>query len=268
MKKVIMHIKSANISGERIKQLADAPLKRRVPKKGESATYNKIAINDLLTIVALIIGLIGSIIIIPLLAESDSTFILIICSFLCIFVFSLLYAILKGTYMSIVGYVKLLFRDVRNETSEEAVRMFFKVVLIGDDTQNFNEKSVSYSYGIFQRMIPEIIAVDNEKFDNYLVNFRNLIQQTVDNEYRKFYNKLTPPDSYNYRIILSLDNEEREGFIAHKSKAMVKVIFFEPPSDANSGYVEFDILLELLLIKSGKFWFVADPMPAYTVIDE
>jgi hypothetical protein len=35
-----------------------------------------------------------------------------------------------------------------------------------------------------------------------------------------------------------------------------------------ASYVEFDITLELLLIQAGAFWFVGDPMPEYTVIED
>jgi hypothetical protein len=103
------------------------------------------------------------------------------------------------------------------------------------------------------------------KFNGYLSAFRKTIRQSAENAYKEGFNKATPPEVYQSEISFYFDEDEKTVSETHMSKTRVKVAFFEPQSGAKVVYVEFDITLELLLLKSGKFWFVADPMPEYTL---
>ncbi|MDR0992389.1 MAG: hypothetical protein LBL87_05760 [Ruminococcus sp.] len=260
MKTKKIHIKSADISDDRIKELEAAPLEKRAMSEAERAVIGKNTIVFFLTGIGLIVAAIA----LTLLGSSASKLVIII--FLV-----LLIGGIKIAVGSLADFCNS-FRDIRNKTPEQAISNFFYVVLIGNDTSEFDKKLVSYSYGALQRMIPELISVDYKEFENYLVNFRRTIQQTADGKYKDIFKTTSPPVGYQYGISYEFANEEKTASETHMSKSKIVLTFYEQKTDPKSNksksvrYAVFDITLELLLIKSGKFWFVADPMPAYDFI--
>jgi hypothetical protein len=250
-------IKSADISEERIKELAAMPVEKRTVSEAERATYTKSAIFSFLLGIGMII--LGGLLAFTPFVEGYGAFGII--------------ALLIGGVIFIIKspiYYYRNFRDIRNKTSEKALITFFNDVLMGGDFDDFDKKLTSYSYGVLRRMIPELYVLDYKEYTDYLRDFRIKIKQSVDNGYSEFFNDSPPP--YEYRLNLSFDfaKDEKTSTETHmsKTKAVLKYYLHSTKTNNRIYYVDFDVTLELLLIKSGDFWFVADPMPEYTVIDE
>jgi hypothetical protein len=268
MKTKKIHIKSADMSEERIKELEAAPFEKKPASEAERAVIVKEALRKLLVGIGLIVAEIVLYLIVDSFGMPSNGIARI--GFIIILVGGIGF-ILKLVFGSLSDFCTL-FRDIRNKSPQQAIDTFFHVVLLGNDTSDFDKKLVRYSYGTLQRMIPEIIAVDYKKFENYLVGFRSTIRQIVDNKYKNIFKKTTPSAAYQYGISYEFANEEKTASETHMSKTRLVLTFSEEKTDQKSNksksvrYAVFDITLELLLIKSGKFWFVADPMPAYEFI--
>jgi hypothetical protein len=162
-----------------------------------------------------------------------------------------------------------IFWDKRCKNPEKAVLSFYKVVLMGDDSDNFNSKSISYSYNSLLRMLPEISAVDFEKFSDWLGNFRKMIHETVDNDYKEVLKKSDPPGTYLSEVSFDPIKIKEKSTDLYIAKTRCIIHYYIDPSnqqneDARVDYADFVINFEMLLIKSDKFWFLADPMPEYT----
>jgi hypothetical protein len=268
MKKIKIHIKSADISEERYKELTAVPFKKRPPSKEEKAKHSKLTIVNILTCVGMLlasnvsagIGLfVGKDLDIELLAI-----------FFYVITLGLIYAGFKGMYATLKGHFGYIFKDTRNKTPEQAITSFFKVFSIDDYSHDFDKEIVPNSYDAFLGMTPELISVEYDKFYNYLKNFRNMIQQFVERGYKDFFNVSTLPDGHLSVISHDIPKEYKRAAYTFMSKTIAYLKFYKinQQNFESMYYAEFEIELELLLIKSGQFWFVTDPMPTYTITEE
>jgi hypothetical protein len=254
MKTRKIHIKSADISEERLKQLVAAPFeKRAIPIKERV----KKAIGFFLCGVLLLIGAIVFIAL-DLPYGLSTTFIALACP-------------LGGIVLIIISIIELCtkFQDFRKKSAENAISSFF-IILFGEDI-DFDKKVVSLSYDAFMRMLPEMNVVDNEKFIDYLVNFRKTIRQTLDNDYQEVIKTSNSQEKYLNQLSFNPINVKNETHEIYKVNQTCELNFYVNHTEQNSNeierlyYTRYDITLDLLLIKSGECWVLADPMPDYTL---
>ncbi|MDR0991663.1 MAG: PspC domain-containing protein [Ruminococcus sp.] len=274
MKKIKIHIKSADISKERtkrIKEFYDAPSKKSKAAETKRVETRKNAIDNLIFAVGAIVAEIVVLLIVSKFGIPPG---LIRIGFL-IFLIGGISLILRALIASIIGFCALL--SLRNnkapeqpnlwsETSEEAITTFFQVILTDNGKVDFDEDSIQITYEILLEMIPNFTSVLKE-FKGYLFDFRKTFREHIDSGYKEVFDKSTPPDIYKSEISYDFAELEKTDSEKYMSKTRIKVTYFTPESNVDAGYVVFDINLELLLINSGKFWSVADPMPAYTFIE-
>jgi hypothetical protein len=257
MKKIKIHIKSADISEKRIKELEDAPFEKNVMSESELDVIGKDIVLQLFVGIAMIIAAI----VLAIIFDTASSKLMGI-----IFIVLLIGGVM-ATLTSIIRFIAV-FADIRSKTPREAIRAFFEVVMLGNGSFNSEYKFVPYAYGALRRMIPELISVDYEKFENYLEDFIKIIQQNAASGYREAFCE-SPLSALNgYKVLYEFSDEEKTASETHLSKTMATLVFAKEENDQKVGYAVFNITLELLLIKSGKFWFVADPMPEFTEIEE
>jgi hypothetical protein len=247
MKTIKLHIKSADISEERIKELEAAPLNKKPVTKEELAVHA----GNAFAVLIIGVGMIIVAIVLTLVGLAEVGFFSVI----------LLVLLIAGIVFVIKSFVDLFksFRKLRYKTPEQAISTFFETVLMTD----FDKKQVKYSYNSLMRMMPEINSIEFKEYNKYLTDFRYTVVRYVNNAYKEVLGKTTTPDiipaiSYDY------SPPETTATETHMSKTRVNVTFLESLVEPYVGYINFDITLELLLIKSGKYWFVADPLPEFT----
>jgi hypothetical protein len=257
MQKTKIHFKSAEISKERIQELAAAPFLKKSLSAEERA-------NDKETLLILFIGvgmIIASIVLAIIAGSSDNKLL----AYLFLFLF---FGGIWVVYKALPAFI-YLFRNKRSKTPEKAISAFFECVLIGDDDIKFARKSVSYAYHYLRQITPENISVNYNDFEDYLTHFRNAVKQIFASNYREIFNVKSPPTKYVYKVDMCDYGKEEitssKTIISHPRFAWV---FTTEKDNKAVPFAEFEVTLDLLLIKSGKFWFVADPMPEYTGIKD
>jgi hypothetical protein len=263
MKKVKLHIKSADISDERIKELANAPFEKRPASKEELDVHvNRLLITITLYVVSVIIGFSVN------KGNTDTLFDVLVM----ILAWVMILAGVIGIPVSVINFV-LKIRDVRNVTVEAAISYFFNTVLMSDIMKDIYMKSLTYSYKSFMRMIPEMCTVDFEKFSEYIVNFRKKIREIVENEFKETFKTSTLPDNYESQLSpdpVNIKIETAEMCMTH-TWCGLNFYVEQRAVDSNESerldYVRFDISLDVLIIKSSEFRFLADPMLEFTFED-
>jgi hypothetical protein len=268
-------IKSADISTERMAELYDAVPKNIEDLEGQRAVSAKNALSNLLFAVGLIVGEILLFLIVSKFGMPASPAARI--GFLILFIggISLILRLIFASLYEFLALSKSILKkepeapkpsNLWIENSEQAIRRFFEFVLIGNKKLDFDEQSVQDSYQYLLDTIPRL-NVELSEFNNYLTDFRKAIRQSAESVYKEVFDTSTTPEICISQISFDFAVMERTVATTHMSKTKVKVTLSDAQSDANSTFVQFDINLELLLIKSGNFWFVADPMPEYTFED-
>jgi hypothetical protein len=262
-------IKSKEIGEERIKEIASAPFEKTRPSKEETRAYLK---SFLYFFVA---GICGVAISLLLFGLRRIVFAVII------FVISLLAILLS------LGELLKTFKDIRKKDAKDTITDFIQIVLTGDDSSEFENKSITYAYNSLRRMVPEVVLPGEQTFFKYIETIREYIKSNVLSDYKDFVNKDSDIalKEYNKKGI-AIGNTECVSFdeimiipgIASKINSEIVLnysTFADKDSDKNNKdnlkwtvYASFLFKFEIIMIKSNGYWFFADPLPEFKMISE
>jgi hypothetical protein len=255
-------IKSAEISDERIKELANAKFEKKPPTDEEKKSYIKKAVT--FSLIALAIAAAG------IVCFYISRRILAI-GILLIAIFFLLGALLQ--FLEI-------FKDIRKTDAKSAIRAFLQVVLLGDDSDVPNKKSVSYAYDSMYRMVPEKVYFNKIDFCKYIDSFRELLKDKINKGYDDaFLKDLSGNETLLHSLeCVKFDEVKANGAVNCKCTFDLSYYHIENIKQQsgkldNGGktvkttYARFQISFEVMLIRSDKYVFLADPMPEVSIIE-
>jgi hypothetical protein len=247
-------IKSKEIPDEQIKKLTTAKFEKRPATDIEKKTYIKSSLKNLL--ISLVCTAFG---------------ILTFAGGWLIFGAIGLIGGLIFIITAITEFAKL-FKDIRKTKPEDAVRALLEVVLIGDDSNNFDKKSEKYAYNSLCRMVPDFVPFTEADFTRYIGEFRAYIKEKVTGGYddtfledfpkngtanavilRQAPGKATvkTENAYMYNVDYSIEYSAVSKEEARKRGTAAKA----------APYARFVVTFEVLLINSDKYWFLADPLP-------
>jgi hypothetical protein len=169
-----------------------------------------------------------------------------------------------------VGELIKAIKDPRPTSPDAAITSYVKNVLIGSDTANFLEKSTEFAYHKLRRMTPDEIPIDREEFGDYIRGFRagaftflaKMHQSYFGNAYRE------RALSEKYHILKTVCEEKGDGFVRLKMffDADFRERGFGQDADKTHSYADLIISIEMTLVRAGKFWIIADPMPKWEEI--
>jgi hypothetical protein len=255
-------IKSKEIGEERIKEIASSPFEKTRPSKEETRAYLK---SFLYFFIA---GICGVAISILLLGLRRAVFAVII------FVISLLAILLS------LGELFKTFKDIRKKDAKDTIKDFIEIILTGDDSSEFEKKSITYAYNSLRRMVPEIVLPGEQTFFKYIETIREYIKSNVIGDYKDFVNKDIDVvlKEFNKKEV-AIGNTECVSFdelmiipgVASKINSEI-VLNYSTFADAyadknnkdnlkNTVYARFIFKFEIIMIKSNGYWFFADPLP-------
>jgi hypothetical protein len=158
-------------------------------------------------------------------------------------------------------------KEPRPKSPEAAIASFLKDVLIGSETTKFMEKSTEFAYQKLRRMTPDEIPIDREEFGEYIRGFRaGAFTFLAKMHHRYFGGELKERDlSEKYHILESICEEKGDGFV--RLKMLIDADFRQwaiaKKGDKTHSYADLIISIEMTLVRAGKFWIIADPMPKW-----
>lgn len=156
-----------------------------------------------------------------------------------------------GFLLAALGFLISMSKDPRSKDSSGALYKYVKRVLIGDDSDKFEKKSIDYAYSVLQRMLPESRMVDYKTFEIYLKDLRLKIKNDVkDNDTGVF---TYGGETIHTSKIISPGIEKR----------VTKLEFNY--SFNNKVASKIEMTFDITLIQPGGYWFIYDPMPEYKI---
>jgi hypothetical protein len=263
MKTHKISIKSADIPEARIGELAAAPFPKKPPSEEERKIYIKRALIWLL--ITVIIAAVGFVITYVLHRRIRG-------------VVAFLFAAI--TFCVAVGDFTKLFKDIRRTDPKAVLWQYLNVILLGDDSDKFAKKSLSYAYSSLCRLIPDSVLCKRVDFENYVGRFREYIKRKHNEGYDDVFLKdFNENDNAVARIECVKIDEKQSGDVNFCSGVFTVVYAEQTTNKAKSGtlskttteakeYARFEATFEILLIKSGKYYFFADPMPEISFANE
>ncbi|MDR0992027.1 MAG: hypothetical protein LBL87_03900 [Ruminococcus sp.] len=254
-----IHIKSKDISDEQIKKLTAAKFEKRPPTGIEKKTYIKSFVKNLsISLGAAAFGIVT------------------------LGMGWLLFAgvgLIGGLLFLITAISELakLYKDIRKTKPEDAVKAFLEVVLLGDDSDNFNKKSEEYAYNSLCRMVPDFVPFSEADFTRYIQGFRSFIKEKVtggyDDTFLEDFREKDPAKKIILRVAPGKAAQRAENAFTYNVEYSIEYSAVSREESRKRGtaaksapYARFLISFEVLLINSDKYWFLADPMPEWTVL--
>ncbi|MDR0903167.1 MAG: hypothetical protein LBM59_00870 [Ruminococcus sp.] len=251
-------VKSANIPEERIRELAAAPFPKKPPTDEARKVYVKAALKQFLLSILIAAG--GAAV---YLLSARRRFLAILILVVAVIIF----------IVAISHFLKL-FKDIRETNPKAVLRQFLHTILLGYDSDIFGKKSVSYAYSELLRLIPDAVLCKKVDFERYLTNFREYIRRKHNESYDDVFLKDFNEKREAVPIIKNVSFSEQGGGIYN---AVFTVEYIEQGKQESGklssskpkakDYARFEVTFEVLLIKSGQFYFFADPMPEISFID-
>jgi hypothetical protein len=263
MKTHKISIKSADIPEERIRELSAAPFPKKPPSEEERKIYIKRALIWLL--ITVVIAAVGFVITYVLHRRIRG-------------VVAFLFAAI--TLCVAVGDFAKLFKDIRQTSPKAALRQYLDVILLGDDSDKFTKKSLSYAYSSLCRLIPDSVLCTRVDFENYVGKFRKDIERKHNEGYDDVFLKDFNVNDNAVARIECVKIDEKSGADCNFCNGVFTVVYAEQTTNkAKSGtlskttteakeYARFEVTFEVLLVKSGKYYFFADPMPEINFANE
>jgi hypothetical protein len=267
MKTHKISINSKDITENRIKELASAPFVKKRPSKEEKKIYLK---NFLYFFIAALCGIVITIILFALRRRIIALF---------IFLLSLI-----AVFVSLSELIKA-FKDIRQKDAKATIKDFISIVIMGNDSSTFEKKSTKYAFDSMIRMVPDIISPDEAAFISYIEPIREYIKSNVINDYVEFVRKdrdiaihefNKKETAYGTTKCIKFDETTIIPDTASKISAVYVIEFssFADPDQKNKNdfkmepYTSFLFELDIIMIKTKGFWFLADPIPAFTALSD
>jgi hypothetical protein len=177
---------------------------------------------------------------------------------------------------SLIKELTKLFRDIRQKSQRGAVRSFLEIVLLGDDNDKFMYKSPVYAYNSLCRMLPDMLCPGEREFVEYLDGFREMMKQKIYGDYDDLFLEEFPVKKPAPCVIKIIEVTETKKISENAS--VINAVFgleYSAISKAEAKkrgtaaksqvYACFTVTFDIVMIQSNGFWFIADPMPEYTI---
>ena len=171
-----------------------------------------------------------------------------------------------------------LIKDPRSKTPEAGLNNYITRVIVGDDSDDFSKKSIDYAFSVLRRLVPDSLIPEQKAFEAYLTGLRSEIREAIRNHYAEYMNKtveeISKDGGWSYGISnigiatgSCLSTPISNGITESKCEFILTHSINEQQGgkSVQVPYSQVKIVIEAVVVQSGGFWFVYDPMPEYRV---